>query len=245
MGYFYECSFPIGSRSVDMFNHFRPSALLAYLQEAGTKASLDIHASREEMIRRYNAFWMLARIWFRIDRPLGWADILTVRTWHRGGKGVSMYRDFDLYVNGTRVGEAVSRWVLADQNTRAMVRMTDAKDYDKTSGGELCKSRNLQKLRVPEILRSVGSRLMRYSDVDINGHVNNSRYADFACDALPLTSFQENQFISSMQIGYLAECRSGEVLELFRNEGEDVQFVQGKGDDGVPRFDSTIEMNSL
>lgn len=126
-----------------------------------------------------------------------------------------------------------------------MVRMTDAKDYDKTSGGELCKRRNLQKLWVPEILRSVGSRLMRYSDVDINGHVNNSRYADFACDALPLTSFQENQFISSMQIGYLAECRPGEVLELFRNEGEDVQFVRGKGDDGVPRFDNTIEMNSL
>ena len=25
---------------------------------------------------------------------------------------------------------------------------------------------------------------MRYSDTDINGHVNNTRYADFACDAL-------------------------------------------------------------
>lgn len=245
MGYFYECSFPIGSCSVDMFNHCRPSALLAYLQEAGTAASVDINASREEMIRRYNAFWMLARIWFRLDRPLGWADVLTIRTWHRGGKGVSMYRDFDLYVDGTMVGEAVSRWVLADQDTRSMVRMTDAQDYRETSGGELCKKKNLQKIRVPETLHEAGSRLMRYSDVDINGHVNNSRYADFACDALPLTLFQENQFISSMQIGYLAECRPGEMLTLFRDESESAPFVRGKGNDGVPRFDSVIEISAL
>lgn len=51
---------------------------------------------------------------------------------------------------------------------------------------------------------------MHYSDTDVNGHVNNTRYADFACDAVELDRLPENQFLTEMQIGYLAECRRGD-----------------------------------
>ena len=44
---------------------------------------------------------------------------------------------------------------------------------------------------------------MRYSDTDINGHVNNTRYADFVCDALELENLSQDRFLSQMQIGYL------------------------------------------
>ena len=50
---------------------------------------------------------------------------------------------------------------------------------------------------------------MHYSDTDVNGHVNNTRYADFACDAVELDKLPPEQFLAEMQIGYLAECRPG------------------------------------
>ena len=113
----YECEYTVDSRDIDPWYHCRPSGLMGMLQEAATQAACALHVSRDEMLERYNSFWMLARLWYRLDVPLSWGDTVHIRTWHRGGRGASTYRDFDLFVNGQPVGEAVSTWVLADAAT--------------------------------------------------------------------------------------------------------------------------------
>ncbi len=241
MDYDYQKDFIIGTRDVDEHNHCRPSALLAHLQEAATAASVALNISREDMLAEYNVFWMLARIWFRLERPLHWDDVLTVRTWHRGGRGVSLYRDFDLSVDGVPVGEAVSNWVLANQDTRKMLRASQVKlEGFRQTGGSLCKGITLNKLRRPEEMSAVGQRILHYSDTDINGHVNNARYADFALDVLYPQAFAEGGFLREMQVGYLAECRPGEVLTLKRSQEGEQHFVRGVGQDGVARFDAEV-----
>ena len=114
----YECEYMVDSRDIDPWYHCRPSGLMGMLQEAATQAACALHVSRDEMLERYNSFWMLARLWYRLDVPLSWGDTVHIRTWHRGGRGASTYRDFDLFVNGQPVGEAVSTWVLADAATQ-------------------------------------------------------------------------------------------------------------------------------
>ena len=86
---FYEGEYRVDSRDVDQWYTCRPSALLGIFQEAAVAAACELHASREEMMNKYHLFWMLARLWYRLDRPLKWGERLTVRTWHRGGKGAS------------------------------------------------------------------------------------------------------------------------------------------------------------
>lgn len=86
---YFEGSYPIDSRDVDPWNHCRPSGLMGILQEAAVAAACELHASREEMLSKYNLFWMLARMWYRLDRPLGWNERLDIRTWHRGGIGAA------------------------------------------------------------------------------------------------------------------------------------------------------------
>lgn len=240
MNCFCECEFPVGSRNVDAENRCRPSALLSFLQEAGTTAAKDIGVSREEMLVWYNTFWMLARIWFRLSRPLGAQECLEVRTWHRGGKGVTMYRDFDLFVKGEPVGEAVSAWVLADQDSRKMMRFGDITQFRHTTGGSLCKEIRLGKIKVPKDMPQVDRRRMHHSDTDINGHVNNARYADFATDALELETMKPGSFISQMQLGYLAECLPGDEMTLHTARHEGTYFAQGVGGDGRARFDASL-----
>jgi acyl-ACP thioesterase len=171
---------------VDPFNQCRPSALLGYLQEAATEAACALHVSREEMIDKYHVFWMLARMWYRLDRPLFLGRHRHDPDLAPGDKGASMYRDFDLFRDGERVGEAVSVWVLADLDTHKLFRLSNVMEFRDTTGGELCKDKTLGRLRVPVALHPAEERPMRYSDADINGHVNNVRYADFACDALDM-----------------------------------------------------------
>ena len=120
-----------------------------------------------------------------------------------------MYRDFDLLMDGKPIGEAVSVWVLANLDTHKLFRLGNVREFDDTSGGALCKEKLLPRLKVPVPLVPTQARALHYSDTDVNGHVNNVRYADFACDALEMQRLGQGQFVSSVQIGYLKECRAG------------------------------------
>lgn len=240
---YFEYPYTVNSRDTDLFDHCRPSALLSLFQEAATAAAVDLGVSREEMLERHNAFWMLARMWYRLDRPLRWNETVRIRTWHRGGKGASMYRDFDLFEGEKRVGEAVSTWVLADAATHKPLRLSNLSEFQGTSGEGLCKDRLLTKVRLPEGMALAEERPLRYSDTDINRHVNNSKYADFACDALHLETLGEGQFVSSLQVGFLAECRAGETLELYTGQAEGVWYVHGSDAGGKSRFDAALTLS--
>ena len=103
----------------------------------------------------------------------------------------------------------------------------------------------LAKLRQPDILREAEQRRMRYSDSDLNGHVNNTRYADFACDAVDMERLEQDRFLAEMQIGYLAECRPGETLSIQVGGQGDSRYVRGVDPEGKPRFESALFFGEL
>lgn len=240
MSVWYEYKTKIDTRDADGRSRCRPSALLGYLQEAATLAAESRGFGREVLLEKHGAFWMLARMWYRLDRPLRWGEELTVHTWHRGGKGASMYRDFDLFVDGKPVGEAVSLWVLVRLEDRQMLRLSQIPELEGTSGGERNKEIQLSKLRLPEEMSLAERRMMHYSDTDINAHVNNTRYADFACDAIRADLLPEDVFVAGMQLGYHAECRPGEFVDLLAVRQERNCFVHGIDETGKSRFDVQI-----
>ena len=245
MSVFATYEYTLGSRDIDPFGQCRPSALLGILQEAATHAACALHVSRDETLAAYNAFWMLVRMWYRLDRPVGMEETLTIQTWHRGGRGASTYRDYDIYVDGTLVGEGVSTWVLADQDTHKLLRMSGVKEFAGTDGGELCKDKLLGRVRLPQEMTQAERRLLHYSDADVNGHVNNTRYADFVCDALHLEGLGAGQFVSSLQVGFLHECRPGESLDLWVGQEEGAWCVHGTGVEGDSRFDAALTLSPL
>ena len=242
---FFEGRYTIDSRDVDPWNHCRPSALMGILQEAAVAAASALRASREEMLEKYGLFWMLARMWYRLDRSLGWNETLTIRTWHRGGSGASSYRDFDLFVGEEPVGEAVSVWVLADAKTHRLARMSRITEFQGTDGGTLCKQKTLSRFKLPPDMVEADRRPMHYSDTDINGHVNNVRYADFICDAIRMDQLGDGCYVSALQVDYLAECVAGETITLRAGAGEGVRYVCGIGSEGKSRFEGAVTLTPL
>lgn len=241
----YEQTFTVDSRDVDLTGCARPSAILGYLQEAATMAALRLGVSGPETLKKYNCFWMVVRIWVHLDRPLRWNERFTVRTWHRGAKGASTYRDFDLICDGVTVGEAVSTWVLADRDTYKLLRMSRLEEFQGTDGGPLCKARTLHRVRMPEVMTGREDRALHYSDTDINGHVNNIKYADFACDALHLEDKLSGRFIQELQIGYLDQCHAGETITVETAAQDDVLYARGVGPGGAERFDCALTLAPL
>lgn len=240
MDYFYDRTYLIGTGDVDLHSRCKPSALMMLMQETAVAHAEQIHLGRNELMEQYGVFWMIARAWYRLERPLMTGETVTVRTWHRGGAGAMMYRDFDLLADGVRVGEAVTVWVLADVKSHRLYKLSKVPAAAELTGGTLCKDIKVGKLRMPEQMETVEQRRMHYSDTDLNGHVNNTRYADFACDALRLEELPEERFVSAMQIGYVTECLPGELLELHTARQEEQDFVHGTDRKGTTRFDAAV-----
>lgn len=239
----YEHKTKIDSRDVDGLGHCRASALLGHLQEAATQAGECGGFGREVMRERHNGFWMLTRMWYQLARPLKWGEEITIHTWHRGGKGAVSYRDYDIYDEaGDRIGEGVSGWVMVDYDSHRLIRLSTVTEMATTHGGDLCKSKTLNKIKAPDEMEVIGQRQMLYSDTDINGHVNNTRYADFACDALEMEKLPKGWFLAEMQIGYLAECLPGEVLDIWYGEAaEDCRYISGRDEQGKARFEVSVQ----
>jgi len=59
--------------------------------------------------------------------------------------------------------------------------------------------------------------LPRYTDLDVNQHVNNTRYADWACDALGIDTMREC-CLESMIINYNAEILPNQEITLHANK---------------------------
>lgn len=245
MDVFYEHTYRVDSRDLDLFGHCRPSAVLGLLQEAATEAAGELHLSGPEVRDRYGAFWMLARIRYELKRPLLWDEEVDIRTWHRGGKAAVMYREFDLSVKGEPVGAALSAWVLAGIESRRILHLSQVGEVEDTGGGSLCRTDTLRKLRLPGGLTLAEERRLHYSDTDINGHVNNTRYADFLCDALDLERLGKGKFVSRLQLCYLAECMAGEELCLLTGRDGEDWCVRGEGPDGEDRFDGILTLDNL
>ena len=241
MSTWYEHKAIVDSRDVDGFGRCRPSALLGHLQQAATLAAQVGGFGRGDFMGRYGAVWMLARMWYQLDRPLTYEQELSIHTWHRGGRGASMYRDFDLYANGSPIGQAVSVWTLVRLADRHMLRLSDVPELGENQGGARSKDILLTKIRMPEDLQPVEQRCMHYSDTDINAHVNNNRYADFACDAIRAHE-RVGEYVREMQLGYSAECRPGECIHILAAERGRAHFVRGVDENGKTRFDVAMKL---
>lgn len=236
---YYQDSFLLDGRDTDPSGNCRISSLLGYLQRAAMGAATQNGFGHRDLLERYQAVWMLARSWVRLNRPIRWDDIVTVRTWHRGGRGAMMYRDYDIYVGEELVGESVSGWVLAHVDSHKLCRLSDVAELHNTSGESLCKSKTLGRWKFPAPLEPTQQRQLYYSDCDINGHVNNTRYADFIQDVLHQEG-RTGTFVSQMQINYTRECRSGEILSLCLHEADNTALVVGMDEDGKSRFEGQV-----
>ncbi|OUN25972.1 acyl-ACP thioesterase domain-containing protein [Pseudoflavonifractor sp. An85] len=237
-----EVTFRVDSLDVDMFNQCRPSAVLGYLQEAATQAAIELGASGPEILEKYNCLWMVSRNWVELDAPLRWNEEFTIQTWHRGGTGVATYRDFDIFRDGVRIGQAVAQWVMVDADTHKLYRMRDVTEFQGTDGGERKKSIKLHRVPMPKEFSVAGKRYLGYSDTDINGHINNIHYADYACDALHLEQHGKGKFVREFQISYIGECRAGEELTMETEMEDNHLYARGVGPEGDARFEYALTL---
>lgn len=238
----YETVYPVRVINTDLFGLCRPSSVMDFMQEAATEHTVRLGISSEDLARK-GAIWMLARMRYTLFRPIRGGEVLRVKTWGRPPQGAYVLRDFELYVGEERVGEAVSVWVLGDLGDHSLLRAEDilmgetwyVPEHPMVKPG---------KIRMPKDLEEAGERRIGYSETDINGHANNTRYADYACDAI---RFEEHRgrYVQELQITYSAECLAGQSIRMQSKSEKNTYYVRGVDKDGKPHFDIRMELAEI
>ena len=245
MSHVLSADYTVGAGETDCFGYCRASAVLHFLQDAATRHAQELRVSREDLLEKYGAVWLLTKQWYNLSRPLRSREDFTVQTWPRAPQGPLYYRDFDILCAGERVGQALSVWVVAEQATKKILRPSSLPEISAVNDPTRLRDRTLPKLGAAVQTEEAARREIRYSDLDINRHMNNVRYADLVCDALRLDTMP-NCFVREMQINNHAECRAGECISLACAPLEPgAYYVSGTGEKGEKRFDAKIMVDRM
>jgi hypothetical protein len=75
----------------------------------------------------------------------------------------------------------------------------------------------LGRIRMPDGGAPVFDRVVRYSDIDYNGHLNNTKYIDIFMDSIGLDVLKDYE-PASIEVNYSNEIYPGETLTLYKND---------------------------
>ena len=145
-----------------------------------------------------------------------------IETWVEGAMRYFTQRDFRIADSETdeTLGYGRSVWALIDLTSRQPTDILSIRDGEITSWVEKDKACPIAKPGRVKVSADAPHALTiatRYSDVDVNGHINSVRYIEHILDLFTLSHF-EKYHLRRLDIAYVAESHYGDTLRLYRQD---------------------------
>lgn len=158
--------------------------------------------------------WVLSYICVQVDHYPTLGDTIVLETWPSGISGVYATRDFLLMQqDGRPLGAATSAWLLLDLDRRRPIRMPEYITSIRLPDRPRALNQSVRKLRPPKETTFEKSFAVRYSDLDLNAHVNNVRYMEWAVESIPLV-YTQDQTLHRLELQFKAETHYGETIHV-------------------------------
>lgn len=214
----FEKKFTLSPVHVDRFGNAKPSALLLFCQEAAVGHCAELGLDWDTLMQK-NMFWALIRTRLEITRLPRVGQTVTVKTWPMPTTRVAFPRATAAYdEDGQELFRSTSLWVLMDAKSRSM--LLPGKSGIALDGITLgCEAPTPASL-TPKEMTEFSSRQVRYTDIDRNGHMNNTRYMEWFWDLLD-SDFHRTHPLKAFTACYLSEAKETEALNLGWTENED------------------------
>ncbi|MBQ8343706.1 MAG: hypothetical protein IJY41_00775 [Clostridia bacterium] len=213
------------------------SQTFKYIQEAAMCQLNSEKPTYNDLLKQGKAF-ILSAIRVEMYYPVYAYEKITARSWACPSKGVSFIRSYELERDGEIVCEAVSSWALVDVNDRKLLRVDDV-DLSNYSTDEVIKTEHPMRIRIPSALPMslVGEYTVRYSDTDLNGHVNNTNYADILCNCIPGI---EQLRVKSVGINYVSDAKKDDELKIYMSKIDGKFYFRTIRSDGKTNVEAEI-----
>ena len=227
----------ITSNDVDNHLNLKVPSIFRLMQMVSTNHSEKLSLGQKDTIDK-GLCWVIIRSKVVIYKYPKMNDEIVVTT-HPGEVNKFLFpRFYAIYDHkGNLLISGSSIWVLVDIKTRRLVtRPFEGRTFpSETHKDDIGLP---EKLNLPQ-LDKIEDRKVRYNDIDLNGHLNNTKYIDYIIDTKNKEFYDEFQ-VKSVNICYDKEIREGETISLY-SDNEDNFSIRGEKD-GLTCFSAFIEV---
>lgn len=216
--------FYIDSYLTDFQGKMTLTSVVNLLLQAATK-----HAQERgfgyNYVRSLGRAWVLSRLAVEMYEYPKIDNIIFINTWISGVNNFFTERNFSFEdENGKIIGYAKSIWASIDMQTRRPENVKDMygiMDFITENEIPIEKPRKIIQLKGEQVF---GKFTVRYSDIDVNNHLNSVKYIEHFVDIFDIQQFNIAN-IYRMEIHFICEAVFGQRLFLLKKEEELNVFV--------------------
>lgn len=225
----YEQVYQLRTGDFDRYCRPQPASVLDIFQDiAGVNAESMPNMSFADM-QRQQLLWVVTRIRYELVACPALHEQVHVRTWPLAPSRKGFQREYVMEsLDGRVYILGSSEWIVMDANTRSFVSVKDIAGEGGDYASETVFDGRLRKIRTFEPHGPGHVLVPAHTDIDVNGHVNNTKYANYALDAVELGP---DEPITSFQIDFRHELMDGQETTVYaRREGDEVVTMGMQGD---------------
>ena len=185
--------------------------------------------------------WVLSRLAIEMYEFPKQYEPFTIDTWVENVYRLFTDRNFAIVgKDGKPLGYARSIWAMISMEDRQPADLLtlhggNISDYIETT--RECPIEKAGRVKVTE-KEPIEEYIAKYSDIDVNGHVNSIKYIEHILDLFPLDFYKEHA-IRRFEIAYVAESYFGNKLSFFCQQKGENEF-----DIEVRKNDSDVVVRS-
>ncbi len=211
--------------------------LYRLMQETASLQLYEYYDSLESLKEKGLAY-ILSRIDVKFKKQVGSYEKIFIESWGRASSAVTLTRNYMISdAKKNIIAEATSVWAFLDLEKRKVIRTTEIPHPVKECTDDVdCDV--MSRISVPENQELIGKKTVMKSDIDLYGHMNNSKYIDLVCDFAPVGEKR----ISELKIFFRKECREGEELSVLCGECGGKLVISGIKSDGERSFDCELTL---
>ena len=214
----YKKEFTVQHIHLDGLGRIKPSVMLHFIMRTISAQCTQLGVSWDD-IRPLGLIWVVGRSRLQVIRAPRLDEKVIIETWPMPATRSAFPR---AAVAKNDKGEVLYRcttlWALVNMTTRKLV-------LPEGSGVNVPGYVSGDELPVPNSfaaapLGQIDQRRVCFSELDLNGHMNNTKYLDWVNDLLP-SSYHKDHIFRDVTICYLSEALEGQTLTLSLNHLED------------------------
>ncbi|MBQ7907067.1 MAG: hypothetical protein IJ309_03735 [Clostridia bacterium] len=216
------------------------SNIFKFLQETAMRQMRDCKPSYQELLNEGKAL-ILSSIRVECYRPIYPYEQITVKSWAgNNNRGFTTQRSYQIFNDEELLCEALSAWALVSTTDKRLLKISEA-DLSNYEGEEPLTLEGPLRVRIPNEVKMtlVGEYTVRYTDTDINGHMNNTYYPDMIYNCIPKPG---SKFVKSLAISYANEAKIGDNLKIYMAFTDGKYYVRSVHEDGRTNIEAELTL---
>ncbi|MBE6042183.1 MAG: hypothetical protein E7220_06655 [Clostridiales bacterium] len=224
----YEKKMLVRSEQVDMTRRMRVSELFRIMEEASIAHTEELGCTREKTLDK-GLLWVIARQTAEIEDLPVYDEEITLRSWQGETMHVFFPRFYEVMRGDRCIVRGRAMWTLIDEKSREIIM---PEDYDISipakPGSEEMYLAAVIKPKWAGQPDAEEHLVTRFSQIDINGHMNNTRYFDIV-DDINGAEFCCANMPRMVSANYVSELVAGEEFDLSCYVNGQDRYYEGRG----------------